>query len=41
MQTDVVVLSILVYALFGKLADVVARSLERYWLQWHPNYQDV
>jgi sulfonate transport system permease protein len=41
MQTDVVVLSILLYALFGKLADVVARSLERYWLQWHPNYQNV
>lgn len=41
MQTDVVVLSILLYALFGKLADVIARSLERYWLQWHPNYQNV
>ncbi|GAB1542633.1 ABC transporter permease subunit [Scytonema sp. NUACC21] len=41
MQTDVVVLSILLYALFGKLADVIARSLERYWLQWNPNYQNV
>jgi sulfonate transport system permease protein len=39
MQTDVVVLSILLYALFGKLADVIARSLENYWLQWHPSYQ--
>ncbi|MCU0542778.1 MAG: aliphatic sulfonate ABC transporter permease SsuC [Oscillatoriaceae cyanobacterium Prado104] len=39
MQTDVVVLSILIYALFGKLADAIARSLESYWLQWHPNYQ--
>ncbi|MGE5657455.1 MAG: aliphatic sulfonate ABC transporter permease SsuC [Actinomycetota bacterium] len=39
MQTDVVVLSILMYALFGKLADAIARSLENYWLQWHPNYQ--
>ncbi|MBD2567960.1 aliphatic sulfonate ABC transporter permease SsuC [Anabaena lutea] len=38
MQTDVVVLSILIYALFGKLADVVARALENYWLQWNPNY---
>ncbi|WP_016867804.1 MULTISPECIES: aliphatic sulfonate ABC transporter permease SsuC [Fischerella] len=38
MQTDVVVLSILLYALFGKLADVVARGLENYWLQWNPNY---
>lgn len=39
MQTDVVVLSILLYALFGKLADVLARGLENYWLQWHPSYQ--
>lgn len=38
MQTDVVVLSILLYALFGKLADVIARALENYWLQWNPNY---
>ncbi|OUL27351.1 alkanesulfonate transporter permease subunit [Nostoc sp. RF31YmG] len=38
MQTDVVVLSILLYALFGKLADVIARSLENYWLQWNPSY---
>ncbi|OWY64378.1 alkanesulfonate transporter permease subunit [cyanobacterium TDX16] len=39
MQTDVVVLSILLYALFGKLADAIARALEDYWLQWHPSYQ--
>lgn len=38
MQTDVVVLSILLYACFGKLADVIAKSLERYWLQWNPGY---
>jgi sulfonate transport system permease protein len=38
MQTDVVVLSILIYAMFGKLADVVARALENYWLQWNPSY---
>jgi sulfonate transport system permease protein len=38
MQTDVVVLSILIYALLGKLADIVARQLENYWLQWNPNY---
>ncbi|KYC39142.1 alkanesulfonate transporter permease subunit [Scytonema hofmannii PCC 7110] len=38
MQTDIVVLSILIYALFGKLADIVARSLENYWLQWNPSY---
>jgi sulfonate transport system permease protein len=39
MQTDVVVLSILLYALFGKLADAVAKTLEKNWLQWNPNYQ--
>lgn len=39
MQTDVVVLSILLYALFGKLADFIARALEGYWLQWNPSYQ--
>lgn len=38
-QTDVVVLSILLYALLGKLADAAARYLEKSWLQWHPNYQ--
>jgi sulfonate transport system permease protein len=38
MQTDIVVLSILIYALFGKLADIVAKTLENYWLQWNPSY---
>lgn len=37
MQTDVVVLSILLYALLGKLADSIVRSLERWWLPWHPS----
>jgi ABC-type nitrate/sulfonate/bicarbonate transport system permease component len=23
----------------GKLADVIARFLERRWLNWHPRYQ--
>lgn len=41
MQTDVVVLTIVIYALFGKLADVVARGLERSWLRWNPTYQKV
>jgi sulfonate transport system permease protein len=36
---DVVVLSIVIYALLGKLADVIARALERYWLQWNPAYR--
>jgi len=39
MQTDIVVLSILIYALLGKLADTAARILEEKWLAWHPNYQ--
>lgn len=38
-QTDVVVLSILLYALLGKLADTLARIMEERWLQWHPNFQ--
>ena len=39
LQTDVVVLAILLYALLGKLADVLARKLEQRWLNWHPNFQ--
>jgi sulfonate transport system permease protein len=39
LRTDVVVLGILLYALLGKLADLLARGLERAWLRWHPNYQ--
>jgi sulfonate transport system permease protein len=39
LQTDVVLVGILLYALLGKLADVLARGLERYWLRWHPGYQ--
>ncbi|MDR1111273.1 MAG: ABC transporter permease subunit [Deltaproteobacteria bacterium] len=34
MRTDVIVLTILLYALLGKLADVVARALERRFLSW-------
>jgi sulfonate transport system permease protein len=41
MQTDVVVFSILIYASFGKLADVIVRTLEAVCLNWHPNYQKV
>ncbi len=36
---DVVVLSILIYALLGKLADSLARFLEKLSLQWHPAFQ--
>jgi len=39
LQTDVVVVGILLYALLGKLADVAAKALERSWLRWHPGYQ--
>jgi sulfonate transport system permease protein len=39
MLTDVVALSILIYALLGKLADVAARALERQCLAWHPAFQ--
>jgi sulfonate transport system permease protein len=39
LQTDVVVLAILLYAVLGKLADTAARLLERLWLRWHPAYQ--
>lgn len=38
LQTDVVVLAIVLYALLGKLADEAARVLERRWLRWHPAY---
>ncbi len=36
---DIVVLAILIYALLGKLADVLTRWLERACLQWHPAFQ--
>lgn len=39
LQTDVVVLGILIYALLGKLADSSVRLLERQLLQWNPAYQ--
>ncbi|MDG9956588.1 MULTISPECIES: aliphatic sulfonate ABC transporter permease SsuC [Citrobacter] len=38
LQTDVVVVAIILYALLGKLADVSAQLLERVWLRWHPAY---
>lgn len=39
LQTDVVLVGILIYALLGKLADLLAQGLERSWLRWHPGYQ--
>jgi sulfonate transport system permease protein len=39
LQTDVVLVGIILYALLGKLADMLAKGLERWWLRWHPGYQ--
>jgi sulfonate transport system permease protein len=39
MQTDVVVLAILIYALLGKLADMAVRGLEHRLLSWNAAYQ--
>ncbi len=38
LRTDVIVLTILIYAAIGVGADAVARALERRLLAWHPNY---
>lgn len=39
MQMDVVVLSIILYALLGKLSDMMAKMLEFRFLKWHLSYQ--
>ena len=39
LQTDIVVLGIIVYALLGKLADAITRLIEKRALAWHPAYQ--
>ncbi|MBC7918001.1 MAG: aliphatic sulfonate ABC transporter permease SsuC [Rhodoferax sp.] len=41
LQTDIVLVGILLYAALGKLADLFARALEQYLLRWHPGYQTV
>jgi sulfonate transport system permease protein len=41
MQTNIVVLGILIYALLGKLADIFAYGLERRFLRWHSTYATV
>lgn len=38
LRTDVVVLTIVIYALIGVAADAIARLLERRLLAWHPNF---
>ncbi|AUZ05785.1 ABC transporter permease [Vitreoscilla sp. C1] len=37
-QTDIIIFTILVYALLGFVADWIARQLERVLLRWHPAY---
>jgi len=39
LQTDVVVVAIILYAILGKLADFSAQLLERVWLRWNPAYR--
>ncbi|MBB6250831.1 aliphatic sulfonate ABC transporter permease SsuC [Nitrospirillum iridis] len=39
LQTDMVLLGIIVYALLGKLADIASRWLERRALDWNPAYR--
>ena len=41
MQTDIVVLSIVIYAILGKLADSATRALEGHFLAWNPAYGKV
>ncbi len=36
----IVLVGILLYALLGKLADVLAVGLEKYLLRWHAGYQE-
>ena len=38
LRTDVIVLTVVIYALIGVGADVIARRLERTLLKWHPNF---
>lgn len=39
MQTDIIVFSIILYALLGKFSDSLARWLEHKLLPWHPSFQ--
>ena len=38
LRTDVIVLTVVIYALIGVGADVIARRLEKSLLTWHPNF---
>jgi sulfonate transport system permease protein len=39
LQTDVVLVGILLYALLGELADTITQALERWLLRWNPAYR--
>ena len=39
LQTDIVLVGILLYALLGKLADTITRALEAWLLRWNPAYR--
>ncbi|WP_295997489.1 aliphatic sulfonate ABC transporter permease SsuC [Rugamonas sp.] len=39
LQTDVVLVGILLYAMLGKGADLLSRALEKYFLRWNPAYR--
>ncbi|WP_036172384.1 aliphatic sulfonate ABC transporter permease SsuC [Massilia sp. 9096] len=39
LQTDVVLVGVLLYALLGKAADWSARGMERHFLRWNPAYR--
>jgi sulfonate transport system permease protein len=41
LQTDVVLLGIIIYALLGKAADLLTRAVERRALAWHPSFHDA
>ncbi|MBV8718508.1 MAG: ABC transporter permease subunit [Chloroflexi bacterium] len=38
MRTDVILLSVVIYALLGAASDGLSRLMERRFLRWHPNY---
>jgi sulfonate transport system permease protein len=38
LQTDIIVLTVIIYAAIGVGADAIARALEHRFLAWHPNY---
>ncbi|MFY9093404.1 ABC transporter permease subunit, partial [Aliarcobacter butzleri] len=39
LQTDIMVLGILLYAVLGKISDILASVLEKRYLKWHKGYQ--